>query len=114
MDISRIVGKIWKSIEVSRKLIPFVPRSNALVRPPVCRDRWKFRSKLNKWLKTLRATFLIAFCATLAKTAFRSSWNKVAPILVTPYATIIDPATVHAVPPTARKSMFIESTILLK
>lgn len=29
-------------------------------------------------------------------------------------ATIMEPATVHAVPPTARKSMFIVSTMLLK
>ena len=29
-------------------------------------------------------------------------------------ATIMEPATVQAVPPTATKSMFIESTILLK
>ena len=57
----------------------------------------------------------MAFCATLAKTALRSSWKTVAPILVKPYAKMAEAATVIAVPPTAvAASMFIESTIVLK
>lgn len=72
----------------------------------------------------------MAFWATLAKTALRSSWNNVAPIRVTPskmisevsisgmlhhlQAMIIDPATVYAVPPRVAKSTFIESTMFLK
>ncbi len=64
--------------------MPFVPRSIALVRPPVCLERWKLRSSLSRWSKTLHATRRIAFCATLAKTAFRISWNSAAPIRVAP------------------------------
>lgn len=129
--ISSAVGSTWKTMDVSKKLMPFVPLSIALVRPPVCRERWKFRSSRKRCSKTLQATRRIAFCATLANTAFRASWKRVALILVTPsrhpfsfhvtqllsrrlHARIIEPATVHAVPPTARKSMFIESTMLLK
>lgn len=75
---------MWKTIEVSKKLIPLVPRSIALVSPPVCRERWKLRSSFNKCSKTLRATRRIAFWATLAKTAFLNSWKITAPILVAP------------------------------
>jgi hypothetical protein len=56
----------------------------ALVKPPVCLDRWKFRSSFSKWSKTVAATRRMAFCATLAKTALRISWNTAAPILVAP------------------------------
>jgi hypothetical protein len=38
-EISRAVGMMWKTIDCKRKLIPFVPRSIALVKPPVCLDR---------------------------------------------------------------------------
>jgi hypothetical protein len=132
-EISNAVGKIWKTMAVNRKLIPLVPRSIALVKPPVCLERWKLRSSLSKCSYTLQATLRIAFCATLAKTALRSSWDTVAPIRVKPsvhsvsvkmgriciagsslHATIIEPATVVAVPPTAAKSIFIESTMFLK
>ena len=47
-EISKAVGRIWKTIEVSRKLMPFVPRSMALVKPPVWRDRWKLRSSFSR------------------------------------------------------------------
>ena len=83
-EISRAVGIIWKTMDCKRKLIPFVPRSIALVRPPVCLDRWKFRSSFSRWSKTVAATRRMAFCATLAKTALRISWNTAAPILVAP------------------------------
>jgi hypothetical protein len=83
-EISRAVGKIWKTMEVNRKLIPFVPRSMALVRPPVCLDRWKLRSSLSRWSYTLHATARIAFCETVAKMALRSSWKTVALIRVRP------------------------------
>lgn len=73
-------------MDVRRKLIPLVPRSMALVNPPVWRVRWKFRSSRSKCSKTFPATFRIAFCATLANTAFRNSWKSVAPILVAPSA----------------------------
>lgn len=82
--ISNAVGNIWKTIEDSRKLMPFVPLSSALFKPPVWRERWKLRSSFNKCSNTFRATLRIAFCATLANTALRSSWNTVAPIRVTP------------------------------
>ena len=72
-DISNAVGNIWNTIDESRKLIPFVPRSMALVKPPVCLVKWKFRSSLSKCSYTLQATLRIAFCATLANTALRSS-----------------------------------------
>lgn len=84
MVISSAVGRIWNTIEVSRKLIPFVPRSIALVKPPVCLERWKLRSSRSKCSKTLHATRRMAFWATLAKMAFRSSWNSAAPIRVAP------------------------------
>ena len=64
--------------------MPLVPRSRALVSPPVCLERWKFRSSLSRCSKTLQATRRIAFWATFAKTAFLSSWNIAALILVTP------------------------------
>lgn len=64
--------------------MPFVPRSIARVKPPVCLLRWKLRSSRNRCSNTFRATLRIAFWATLANTAFRSSWKSVAPILVTP------------------------------
>lgn len=83
-EISRAVGIMWKTIDCKRKLIPFVPRSIALVRPPVCLDRWKLRSSFSRWSKTVAATRRMAFCATLAKTALRTSWNTAAPILVAP------------------------------
>lgn len=83
-DISNAVGNIWNTIEVRRKLIPFVPLSMARVRPPVCRVKWKFKSSRSRWSNTFWATLLMVFCATLAKTAFRSSWNNVAPILDAP------------------------------
>ena len=73
IEISSAVGKIWKTIDVNRKLMPLVPRSSALVRPPVCLDKWKLRSSLSKCSNTLQATLRIAFCATLANTAFRIS-----------------------------------------
>lgn len=76
-------------MEVSRKLIPLVPRSIALVSPPVWRVRWKLRSSRNKCSKTFPATLRMAFWATLANTAFRSSWKSVAPILVAPSETNI-------------------------
>ena len=47
-EISSAVGKMWKTIAVNRKLIPFVPRSMALVKPPVCLERWKLRSSLSR------------------------------------------------------------------
>jgi hypothetical protein len=72
-EISRAVGMMWKTMDCKRKLIPFVPRSIALVKPPVCLDRWKFRSSFSKWSKTVAATRRMAFCATLAKTALRIS-----------------------------------------
>lgn len=61
IEISSAVGKIWKTIEVKRKLMPLVPRSIALVSPPVCRERWKFKSSLRRCSKTLHATRRIAF-----------------------------------------------------
>lgn len=82
--ISRKMGIIWKTIDVSRKLIPFVPRSIARLSPPVCRVRWKLRSSRSRWSNTLQATRRIAFCATFAKMAFRISWKKAAPMRVTP------------------------------
>ena len=39
MEISSAVGNTWKTMLVRRKLIPFVPRSMARVRPPVCLER---------------------------------------------------------------------------
>ena len=64
----------------------FVPRSIALVKPPVCRDRWNLRSKLRRCSNVSRATLLTAFCPTLAKTAFSSSVKSVAPIRAAPSA----------------------------
>ena len=83
-EISNAVGNMWNTIEDSKKLIPFVPRSMALVSPPVCLVKWKFKSSLNRCSYTLHATLRIAFWATLATTALRSSWDTVAPILVKP------------------------------
>jgi len=45
METSRIVGTTLKTMDESRKLIPRVPRSMARDIPPVCLDRWKFRSR---------------------------------------------------------------------
>lgn len=56
MEISRAVGMMWKTIDVRRKEIPFVPRSMALVRPPVWRERCHPRSRRKRCVKTDRAT----------------------------------------------------------
>ena len=87
--ISRAVGRMWKTIEVSTKLMPFVPRSIALVKPPVCFERWKFRSSRRRCSNTLQATLRMAFWATFAKTAFRNSWKIAAAILVVPSSSIV-------------------------
>lgn len=55
-----------------------------LERAPVCFERWKFKSKLWICVKTLQASFLIECWATLAKTAFRNSFNPAAPDLAMP------------------------------
>ncbi|RMZ69399.1 hypothetical protein GMOD_00006198 [Pyrenophora seminiperda CCB06] len=86
-EISSAVGKMWKTIAVSKKLMPFVPRSMARVKPPVWRERWKLRSRRSRCSYTLQATLRIAFWATLAKTALRSSCETVAPIRVIPSAS---------------------------
>lgn len=44
-EISSAVGNMWKTIDDNKKLIPFVPRSIALVKPPVCLVKWKFKSR---------------------------------------------------------------------
>lgn len=82
IEISSAVGIMWNTMDVRTKLIPFVPLSMARVRPPVCLDRWKFRSNRRRCSKILQATRRIAFCATFAKTALRSSWESAAPIRV--------------------------------
>lgn len=61
-----------------------MPRSIARVSPPVCRARWKFRSRCRRWVKMLEATRRMAFWATEAKMALRSSWARVAPMRVAP------------------------------
>lgn len=69
---------------LSRKVFYFVPRSILRLSPPVCRVKWKDKSRLNKCPNTERADFLIAFWATVAKTAFLISWKIVAPNLADP------------------------------
>lgn len=55
----------------------FVPLSMARVRPPVFLVKWKLMSRLSRCVKTFFATRRMAPCATLAKTALRSSLNRV-------------------------------------
>ena len=62
----------------------FVPRSIALVKPPVCLVRWNPMSRFNRCAKTLRATLRIAPWATLANTALRSSEKRPAPMRASP------------------------------
>lgn len=57
----------------------FVPRSIARFKPPVWRVKWNPRSSLWRWVNTLRATRRIAFWATAANTALRSSWKTLEP-----------------------------------
>ena len=90
-------------------LIPFVPRSIARDSPPVCLERWKAKSIERRWANVLHATCRIAFWATLAKIALRSSWKTVAPIRERPSKVrqygvegvqprIAVPATVNTIP----------------
>lgn len=62
----------------------FVPLSIALVRPPVCRDRWNLRSIESRCSNVSRATLRIAFWATEAKSALRSSEKSVEKIRAAP------------------------------
>ena len=67
--ISNAVGMTWKTIEERMKDIPLtmssilhtithlVPRSIALVSPPVCLSRWNFISMLSKCSNVSLATF---------------------------------------------------------
>jgi hypothetical protein len=105
----------------------------ALVKPPVCRVTWKDISRLRRWAKTFLATRRMAFCATLAKTAFRSSEKSVEKIRARPTSehpqpitrrrimevsqpTMAVPATVHTVCSvvSSARGMLSESTMLLK
>jgi hypothetical protein len=61
-----------------------VPRSIARVRPPVWRERWKRRSRFSRCSNVSLATFRMARCPMLAKTALRSSPKTVAPIRAAP------------------------------
>ena len=62
----------------------FVPRSIALVKPPVCLERWNFKPRFKRCSNVSLATLRIALWPTLAKTAFNSSPNSVAPIRAAP------------------------------
>lgn len=61
-----------------------VPLSIALVRPPVCRERWNLRSIESRCSNVSRATLRIAFWATEAKSALRSSEKSVEKIRAAP------------------------------
>jgi len=79
MLISNAVGTMWNIIELSKNVTPLhiaistgiglvlsqdpefdqsthlVPRSMALVNPPVCLVKWNFKSRSNRCSKVLRA-----------------------------------------------------------
>ena len=112
IEISSAVGTTWNTTDDSRNEIPLararkssvshathhtrsrqlvpvthlVPRSIALVKPPVWRVRWKPMSRLSKCVNTFRATRRIACCATDANTALRSSEKAAAPTRASPSA----------------------------
>jgi hypothetical protein len=99
-ETSSAVGAILNNTDCRTNVIPLrkgqwcgtskrgtthlVPRSMALVSPPVCLDRWNLRSRLRRCSKVSLATLRTACCPILAKTAFRSSEKRVAPILAAP------------------------------
>jgi hypothetical protein len=99
-EISRAVGTMRNTMACKRNVIPLiprqhsaiqahhkthlVPRSMALVNPPVWRDRWNFKSRFSRCSNVSRATRRTARCPTFANTALRSSPNNVAPIRAAP------------------------------
>src|SRR5580692_10912424 len=108
-----------------------VPRSMALVSPPVCLDRWNLRSRFKRCSKVSLATLRTACCPMLAKTAFRSSEKRVAPILAAPseitrevsladvksvhrylHPRMIEPATTQTVSPEVISRLRVSTTAL--
>jgi hypothetical protein len=81
-----MVGRMLKTMEVSTKLMPRVPRSMARAKPPVWRERWKRRSSESRWRKVLQATWRMDDCATLENTTFLSSVKPAAPTRAAPSA----------------------------
>lgn len=75
-----------KTIDWRTKLMLREPRSITRETAPVCRFRWKRRSRLRRCSKMSRATRRIARCATDANTAFRSSFIPAAVLRASPSA----------------------------
>ena len=82
--ISKTVGPKLKTRALRTKEMPRVPRSMALDSAPVCRLRWKPRSRLCRWRNTFLAILRIELCATLPNAAFLSSLKRAAPARDTP------------------------------
>lgn len=74
--ISKTVGPRLKTRALRTKEMPRVPRSMALDRAPVCRFRWKARSRLCRWRKTFLAMRRMELWATLPNTVFLSSLKR--------------------------------------
>ena len=108
METSSIVGATLKTMDESKKLMPRVPRSIARDMPPVCLDRWKFRSRFMMWPKVRREMLRMERCATFANTADRSSLNSDAPLLAMPSAT---PQKSTSAPPKKKKKKKKKKTV---
>ena len=83
----KIVKTAWTLDSHTCAQTDLVPRSIALDKAPVCRARWKLRSREWRWRKTFCAKRRMELWATLANTAFRSSLNPAAVALAMPSET---------------------------
>ena len=91
--ISNTVGAIWKTTDERIWLIPLLPLSIDLTNPPTWDRRWKLRSRFCTWKKMFFETLLMALWATLLKSEFLNSWNKIEPNFAPPYPINAAPQT---------------------
>lgn len=73
MPLFKYYNKLGKYLIISNSNEYRVPLSMAFERAPVWRFKWKLKSILCKWMKTLPATRRMESCATFANTAFLNS-----------------------------------------
>ena len=67
-----MVGTTLKTMLLRMKLMPLVPLSMTLFSAPVCRDRWKLKSRLCRCSNTLLAASLMAPCVICSSIAVRA------------------------------------------